>query len=85
MFFYILKSRSQLAKIFKTITRSWEARVKKLSNGLNVSGLIQESHLPIRTALNVLKETLSNKDSEIWNKQLNDSEKLRTYETYKNT
>ena len=58
--------------------RGWEARVIKLSNGLNVSGLIQDSHLPIRTALNALKETLSNKDSENWNKQLNDSEKLQT-------
>lgn len=65
--------------------RGWEARVIKLSNGLNVSGLIQDSHLPIRTALNVFKETLSNKDSENWNKQLNDSEKLRTYKTFKNT
>ena len=65
--------------------RGWEARVINLSNGLYVSGLIQDSHLPIRTALNVLKETLSNKDSENWNKQLSDSEKLRTYKTFKNT
>ena len=44
--------------------RGWEARVillVKLSNGLYVSGLIQDSLLPIRTALNVLKETLSSK------------------------
>ena len=65
--------------------RGWEARVLKLANGLNVSDLIQDIHLPIRSVLNVLKETLSNKDYENWNKQLNESEKLRTYKTYKNT
>ena len=49
----------------------------KLANGLNVSDLIQDIHLPIRSVLNVLKETLSNKDYENWNIQLNESEKLR--------
>ena len=47
--------------------RGWEARVLKLANGLNVSDLIQDIHLPIRSVLNVLKETLSNKDYENWN------------------
>ena len=65
--------------------RGWEARVLKLANGLNVSDLIQDIHLPIRSVLNVLKETLSNKDYENWNKQLNESENVRTYKTYKNT
>lgn len=64
--------------------RGWEARVQKFSNGLNVSSLINDSHLPIRTALKNLKDILSNKDAENWNKQLADSDKLRTYKTYKN-
>ena len=43
-----------------------------------MSDLIQDMHLPMRSVLNTLKETLSNKDYENWNKQLNESEKLRT-------
>ena len=37
--------------------RGWEASVLKLANGLNVSDLIQDIHLPIRSVLNVLKKS----------------------------
>ena len=51
--------------------RSWDARVVKLANELNVSDLIQDVNLPMRSTLNDLKELLSNKDCENWNKQTN--------------
>ena len=64
--------------------RGWEARVLKLANGLNVSEILNDTNLPVRLALEVLKESLSNKDNDNWNKQLAESDKLRTYKTYKN-
>ena len=57
--------------------RSWDARVVKLANELNVSDLIQDVNLPMRSTLNDLKELLSNKDFENWNKKLNESEKVK--------
>lgn len=56
----------------------------KFSNGLNVSEILNDSLLSVRTALDVLKETLLSKDTANWTKQLTESEKLRTYKTYKN-
>lgn len=46
----------------------------KFSNGLNVSEILNDSLLSVRTALDVLKETLLNKDTANWTKP---------YKTYK--
>ena len=77
-------------RILKTIhnwskqnNRGWEARVLKLSNELNVTNIINDQNFPIRFALESIKICLCNKDVEKWTQSLNESDKLRTYRTYK--
>ena len=67
----------------KRNTRGWEARVLKLSNNLNVTNVINDQNLPMRVALDDVKLHLRNKDVEKWTQSLNESDKLRTYRTYK--
>ena len=67
----------------KRNTRGWEARVLKLSNNLNVTNVINDQNLPMRVALDNVKLHLRNKDVEKWTQSLNESDKLRTYRTYK--
>ena len=64
--------------------RGWEARSLKLANSLNVSDLIQDIHIRMGTVKTTPQETLSNKDYGKKRNLLNDSEKLRTYKTYRN-
>ena len=63
----------------KRYARSWEGRVTKLSNQLNITNIINDETLSIRLALENVKRILCVKDAENWNKSLADSEKLRTY------
>ena len=55
----------------------------KLSNNLNVTNVINDQNLPMRIALDDVKLHLRNKDVEKWTHSLNESDKLRTYRTYK--
>ena len=67
----------------KRNNRGWEARVRKLSNEINVTNIINDQNLPIRFALENVRTILCNKDVEKWNRELHSSDKLRTYRIYK--
>ena len=55
----------------------------KLSNGLNVTHIINDHALPLHVALDNANRILCEKDSENWSKSLTKSDKLRTYRKYK--
>ena len=52
----------------KRYARSWEGRVTKLSNQLNIKNIINDETLSIRLALENVKRILCAKDAENWNK-----------------
>ena len=54
-----------------------------MSNNLNVTNVINDQNSPMRVALDNVKLHLRNKDVEKWTQSLNESDKLRTYRTYK--
>ena len=64
-------------------SQSWEGRVTKIANQLNIANVINDETLSIRFALESVERILCIKDSENWNKHLEESDKLRTYKKYK--